>query len=89
MKATIIVQGLVQGVGYRFFAVDIAKQYNIKGYARNLLDGNVEVIAEGDEGMLNEFIKRLKVGPGSARVTGIDVKWDDTDFGFDSFDIRF
>jgi acylphosphatase len=89
MKATIIVQGIVQGVGYRFFAVEIAKQYNIKGYARNLPDGNVEVIAEGDEGMLNEFIKRLKIGPGSARVTGIDVKWDDTDFGFDSFDIRF
>lgn len=89
MKATIIVQGLVQGVGYRFFTVEMAKQYNIKGYARNLPDGNVEVIAEGDEGMINDFIKRLKVGPSSARVTGIDIKWDDTDFGFDTFDIRF
>ena len=89
MKATIIVQGIVQGVGYRFFAVEMAKQYKIKGYARNLPDGNVEVIAEGDEGLVNDFIKRLKVGPPSARVTGINVKRDDTDFGFDTFDIRF
>lgn len=89
MKATIIVQGVVQGVGYRFFTVEIAKQYNIKGYARNLPDGNVEVIAEGDEGMINDFIKRLKVGPPSARVTGIDIRWDDVEFGFETFDIRF
>ena len=89
MKALIIVQGLVQGVGYRFFTVEMAKQYNIKGYARNLPDGNVEVVAEGDEGMINDFIKRLKVGPASARVTGVDIKWDEADFGFENFDIRF
>ena len=85
----IIVQGLVQGVGYRFFTVEIAEQYNIKGYARNLPDGNVEVVAEGDEGMLNDFIKRLKIGPPSARVTGVDIKWDDADSGFENFDIRY
>lgn len=89
MRALIIVQGLVQGVGYRFFAVEMAKQYNIKGYARNLPDGNVEVVAEGDEGMIKDFIKRLKVGPPSARVTGVEIKWDDGDFGFENFDIRF
>jgi acylphosphatase len=89
MKALIIVQGLVQGVGYRFFTVDMARQYNIKGYARNLPNGDVEVVAEGDKGMLNDFIKKLKIGPGSAQVTGIDIKWDETDFGFDTFDIRY
>jgi len=89
MKAEIIVQGIVQGVNYRFFTVNMAKQYNIRGYCRNLLDGNVEVIAEGDKGMLNEFIKRLKIGPPSAHVTGINVKWDNTDSGFDGFDIRY
>jgi acylphosphatase len=89
MKAQIIVQGIVQGVSYRFFAVKMAKQHNIKGYARNLPDGNVEVIAEGDEGMVNEFIKQLKIGPPAAHVTGIDVKWDNTDSGFDNFGIRY
>ena len=89
MKAQIIVQGIVQGVSYRFFTVDMAKQYNIRGYCRNLSDGNVEVIAEGDEGMVNEFIKQLKIGPPAAHVTGIDVKWDNSDSGFDDFDIRY
>jgi acylphosphatase len=89
MKAQIIVQGIVQGVSYRFFTVDMAKQYNIRGYCRNLPDGNVEVIAEGDEGMVNEFIKQLKIGPPAAHVTSIDVKWDNTDSGFDDFGIRY
>lgn len=89
MKAQIIVQGIVQGVSYRFFTVDMAKQYNIRGYCRNLSDGNVEVIAEGDEGMVNEFIKQLKIGPPAAHVTGIDIKWDDTDSEFDNFGIRY
>jgi acylphosphatase len=89
MKAQIIVQGIVQGVSYRFFTVDMAKQYNIRGYCRNLSDGNVEVIAEGDEGMVNEFIKQLKIGPPAAHVTGIDVRWDNTDSEFDNFGIRY
>ena len=89
MKAQIIVQGIVQGVSYRFFTVDMAKQYNIRGYCRNLPDGNVEVIAEGNESMVNEFIKQLKIGPSAAHVTGIDVKWDNTDSGFDNFEIKY
>ncbi len=89
MKAQIIVQGIVQGVNYRFFTVNMAEQYNIRGYCLNLPDGNVEVVAEGDKGMLNEFIERLKIGPPSAHVTGIDVKWDNTDSGFDDFGIRY
>jgi len=89
MRAIIVVQGFVQGVGYRFFAIEQAQRFNIKGYVRNLSDGNVEVVAEGDEGMLNDFIKKLKVGPPSARVTGIDVEWNDEENGFTNFDVRF
>jgi acylphosphatase len=89
MKAVIIVQGFVQGIGYRFFTVEQAKRYKVKGYVRNLPDGGVEVIAEGDEGLLKDFIRALKIGPASAHVTGIDVKWSDTEFGFTDFDIRY
>lgn len=89
MKVVLVVQGLVQGVGYRFFVVEQAKEYHIKGYARNLSDGNVEVIAEGDKGMLNEFIEQLRIGPPSSRVTGFDVKWSEEEYGFTDFDIRF
>jgi acylphosphatase len=89
MKASIIIQGLVQGVGYRFFALEMAKQYNIKGYARNLPDGNVEVIAEGNQGMLSDFIKQLKIGPRSSRVTGVDVQWSEQEQGYTDFTIRY
>ena len=89
MRVQIIIQGLVQGVGYRFFAIDLARQYNVRGYVRNLPDGCVEVIAEGDKGILNDFINRLKIGSASAHVTGINVDWSDEEYGFDNFDIRF
>jgi acylphosphatase len=89
MKAVIVIQGIVQGVGYRFFAVAQAKQYNVRGYTRNLPDGSVEVVAEGDQGMLNELIKKLKIGPYSAHVTGIDVRQTEEENGFTDFDIRF
>ena len=89
MRAQIIIQGLIQGVGYRFFAIEQARKYNIRGYVRNLPDGCVEVIAEGDKGMLNDFIKRLRIGPPSGHVTGIDVKWHEEEYGFTDFDVRF
>jgi len=89
VKSQIIIQGLIQGVGYRFFVLEQAREYNIRGYVRNLPDGCVEVAAEGDKGMLNDFIKRLRIGPPSAHVTGIDVKWHEKEYGFTDFDVRF
>lgn len=89
MKAAIIIQGIVQGVGYRFFVVEQAKCYRIRGYVQNLPNGNVKVVAEGDKGMLNEFINKLKIGPPSGHVTGIDIKWSDEEHEFTDFDVRF
>ncbi len=89
MKAVIVIQGLVQGVGYRFFAIEQAKRFSIKGYVQNLSNSNVEVVAEGNEGMLKDFIKKLKIGPPSAHVTGVDVRWNDEECGFTNFDVRF
>ena len=89
MRALIIVQGIVQGVGYRFFVIEKAREYKLRGYVRNLPNGTVEVMAEGDKGMLQDFIEQLKVGPISAHITGIDVKWFDNELGFENFDIKF
>jgi acylphosphatase len=89
MRATIIVRGLVQGVGYRFFTVDQAKTFNVRGFAKNLPDGNVEIVAEGDEGAIKGFIEQLKIGPRSAHVKAVDVEWIDSEFGFTEFDIRY
>lgn len=89
MHAEIIVQGFVQGVGYRFFAIQKAREYGITGYVQNLPDENVFVVAEGEKGILNDFIKDLKIGPPSARVKKIDIKFSENDKGYKNFSVKF
>jgi acylphosphatase len=89
MKAEITVQGVVQGVGYRFFVLNQARLYDVKGYVRNMSDGTVQVVAEGEKGIVKDFIERLRIGPLSAHVTGIDVKWEEKDSGFTEFRLQY
>ncbi len=67
-----LVRGRVQGVGYRYFALEVAERLGITGYARNLSTGEVEIHAEADEVALERFKQELQRGPRMARVTGID-----------------
>jgi len=73
----IIVSGLVQGVGYRYFCVVKSKEYNIKGYAKNLYDGDVELEIEGRDSMVNDFIKELKMGPIQSQVKALNIEEKD------------
>jgi len=66
-----LVEGRVQGVGYRYFAMKTAEGLGICGFARNLPDGRVEVLAEGPEEVLEAFEARLREGPGFARVESV------------------
>lgn len=67
----IIVSGLVQGVGYRYFCHRKAAEYNLKGYVRNLFTGEVELEVEGNKNMISDFIIDLKIGPFGASVKSI------------------
>jgi len=67
-----LVSGRVQGVGYRYFVLREAERLGVAGFARNLSDGRVEVIAEGAEEVLAELESRLKSGPSFAAVAGVD-----------------
>lgn len=69
------VYGLVQGVGYRFFCQRYARVLNLTGYARNLFDGGVEVVAEGDKDKILQFIDLLKKGPTFSDVKKVDAEW--------------
>lgn len=89
MKAEVTVQGVVQGVGYRFFVLNQARLYDVKGYVKNMPDGTVQVVAEGDKGIVKDFVERLRIGPLSAHVTGIDVKWHEKDSGFTEFRLQY
>lgn len=81
----VIVTGVVQMVGYRWFAINSAKDLELTGWVKNLDDGSVEINAFGKKGMLEEFVKQLNVGPkfsnvSDVRVLGIEYKVTYTDF---------
>jgi acylphosphatase len=84
-----VVTGLVQGVGYRFYAVDHGRRLNLTGFVKNLPDGNVEAYAEGEKGLLEEFIKLLRTGPVAADVSGISFEWANPSGHYKSFSIEY
>ena len=68
-----LIFGQVQGVGYRAFAQRSAKSFSLKGRARNLKDGSVEILATGTKQNLEDFEKILRQGPPHARVESVTV----------------
>ena len=62
------IRGRVQGVGFRYWTLLLARRLNVKGAVRNLSDYSVEVIAEADERVLEHFVSLLREGPPHARV---------------------
>lgn len=84
-----VVSGRVQGVFFRAFARDSARQLNLTGFARNLSNGNVEVIAEGPEKDLKELIAKLNEGPPASHIENVEIAWLEATNEFKSFDIRY
>ena len=66
-----LVRGRVQGVGYRYFALEAAERLGVNGYVRNLANGDVEVHADAAEAALEAFKRELEHGPRMARVREI------------------
>lgn len=85
-----IISGRVQLVMYRDFARRKASRYGITGWVRNLPDNTVELIAEGHEEDLKEYIGYLEEGPMLAEVENVEVKWWPEATGeFRDFDIKY
>ena len=70
------VHGQVQGVGYRFYVRRQAAALGVRGYVRNLPDGSVEVVAEGERPVLEQLLRALERGPTGAVVERVDVRWE-------------
>ena len=70
-----IVQGRVQGVGFRYFTKRQADELKISGCVRNLPDGTVEIMAKGPPEALEQFMQRLKAGPIGSRVDQVQTQW--------------
>ena len=69
-----LVRGAVQGVGFRSFAVKVARQNDLNGFVRNLNDGSLEIIIEGNEWGVKLFAESIWEGPPLARVDEIQVE---------------
>ena len=89
IHAEIRIYGRVQGVGFRFFTTRKAQLYQIKGWVKNMPDGSVKCIAEGEESNIQEFIKELKKGPRSARVRDTEIEKTQELQNYSSFEVRY
>ena len=72
-----VVSGEVQMVGFRAFVHRQATRLGLDGRVRNLPNGDVEVVAEGDEQTLRALVDLLREGPRAARVMGVDLSWEE------------
>ncbi len=71
-----IVDGRVQGVGFRFFVKNAAEELGLTGWVRNKMDGRVEVLAEGSRADLDTLLDALRRGPRSAYVSEVKIDWN-------------
>lgn len=87
-RAKILVDGVVQGVGFRYFVYRNAAALGLKGYTKNLMNGQVLTEVEGEIGMINELIKKMKIGPSHSHVSMCSVEWIPFEDEFKEFEIR-
>lgn len=89
MRATAAtITGRVQGVGYRYSVVGVARQLGLAGWVRNKPDGSVEAWAQGHGSVLDEFVAFLDEGPRFARVDAVSVRSVTPDESLDGFTVR-
>ena len=81
-----VVSGRVQGVGFRFFALNAAKKAGVLGWVRNLPDGRVETIVEGSDDAVEKYLAEIRKGPFGSRVSDVAVE-DRQPGNFASFEI--
>lgn len=84
----VIYKGAVQGVGFRFTSERVAEEFEVKGWVKNLANGNVEIAAEAEEESLKNFLGKINKAF-SSYIEDIDIKWSDYTGEFKKFGIKF
>jgi acylphosphatase len=88
-RAHLIVSGRVQGVFFRAETRRAAQQYGVTGWVRNLGDGTVEAVVEGEKADVISLINWCKKGPPISRVDDVKVDWQDYQGVFDAFNVKY
>lgn len=84
-----VVHGRVQGVGFRYFVVERALALDLRGFARNTSNGDVEVLAQGPRPALERLLLLLQRGPSAAYVTEVTTTWRQPTEHFSGFHVRW
>ena len=85
----LLVSGKVQGVFFRQALKVIAKKNNISGWVRNLKDGHVEAVLEGDNKSINSVIEWIRIGPANSRVDHVEVNNEEFKNEFSIFEVLY
>lgn len=88
-RAHLFIEGRVQGVFYRAFTREVALSLGLNGWVMNLRDGRVEALFEGEKDSIEKAIRECYKGPPGARVTNIEVHWEDYKGDQKDFLIRY
>lgn len=90
IRAKAFISGRVQGVAYRYWTESKASSLGLSGYVRNLPDGRVEAVFQGEPAVVDQMLEMLKQGPPAARVDNVDVARSDAIGGeFEGFMVRY
>lgn len=87
-RVHLIVHGQVQGVGFRWSTREQATQLGLTGYVKNLPDGTVAIVAEGETPSVNQFLDWAKQGPPAAQVKQVDIDYGEVNGEFSQFSIE-
>ncbi len=88
-RAHVFVSGLVQGVFFRAETRDRARQLGVTGWVRNLWDGRVEAVFEGEDWAVERMVDWCHRGPRSARVDNVEVTYEEYTGEYDSFSVVY
>lgn len=88
-RAEILVNGFVQGVGFRYYVVRQAEKLGLKGYTKNLYSGEVLTVVEGERFIIEDLYNQLKIGPPYADVKNASIKWSEFKNEFKRFEVRY
>ena len=89
VRAHAIISGRVQGVFFRMETKRAADRFGVSGWVRNQRDGTVEAIFEGDQDKVDAVLEWCNEGPPSAKVTDVNVQWQDYAGEFNKFDVSY
>ncbi len=88
-RVHIFISGRVQGVNFRYYTQQQAQSRGLKGWVRNLPDGRVEAVFEGDEARVESMVDWCHQGPRMASVDKVEANWENPTGGFEDFTVRF